>query len=254
VYLSQLMQAGAVKIGAEHLRRNRPRSMGSTYWQYNDCWPVVSWSSIDYYGRWKALQYYAKRFYNDLLVSPHEEKNGIAVYVVSDRLTPTAATLRVRLLGFDGAVLNERTQSIEVAPLASKIYLSIPKAEYSVLKGFDARRTFVAAELAVNGKPVSQNLWFFAEPKDLSLPPAEVTSDLAKAGSAYRLRLSSKVLARDVFVSAGNLEATYSDNFLDLLPGQAVEIEVKSPANLEQLRSALKVMSLTDSFSPAPGR
>ena len=70
VYLSQVQQAEAIKAGAEHLRRNRPRTMGALYWQLNDCWPVASWSSIDYFGRWKALQYYARRFYEDLLISP----------------------------------------------------------------------------------------------------------------------------------------------------------------------------------------
>ena len=63
VYLSQVQQAEAIKVGAEHLRRNRPRTMGALFWQLNDCWPVASWSSIDYFGRWKALQYYARRFY-----------------------------------------------------------------------------------------------------------------------------------------------------------------------------------------------
>ena len=71
LYASQVLQAEAMKIGAEHLRRTRPRAMGSIYWQLNDCWPVASWASLDYYGRWKALQYYAKRFYSPLLVSPH---------------------------------------------------------------------------------------------------------------------------------------------------------------------------------------
>ena len=65
VYLSQVQQAEIIKIGAEHLRRQRPRTMGSLYWQLNDCWPVASWASIDYYGRWKALHYYARRFYDD---------------------------------------------------------------------------------------------------------------------------------------------------------------------------------------------
>ena len=74
LYASQVLQAEGIKIGAEHLRRNRPRTMGSIYWQLNDCWPVASWSSLDYYGRWKALHYYARRFYAPLLVSPHQEE------------------------------------------------------------------------------------------------------------------------------------------------------------------------------------
>ena len=86
VYVSQVQQAEAIKVGAEHLRRNRPRTMGSLFWQLNDCWPVASWSSIDYFGRWKALHYYARRFYNDLLVSPVMNNGTVDVYVVSDKL------------------------------------------------------------------------------------------------------------------------------------------------------------------------
>ena len=47
--------------------------MGAVYWQINDCWPVISWSSIDYWGRWKALHYYAKRFFAPVMISCEEE-------------------------------------------------------------------------------------------------------------------------------------------------------------------------------------
>ena len=85
LYVSQVLQAEGIKIGAEHFRRSRPETMGSIFWQLNDCWPVASWSSIDYYGRWKALQYYARRFYAPILVSPHVEDGSLKVYIVSDK-------------------------------------------------------------------------------------------------------------------------------------------------------------------------
>ena len=92
LYVSQVLQAEGIKIGAEHFRRSRPETMGSIFWQLNDCWPVASWSSIDYYGRWKALQYYARRFYAPLLVSPHVEDGILKTYIVSDRVKPVAAS------------------------------------------------------------------------------------------------------------------------------------------------------------------
>jgi beta-mannosidase len=104
------LQAEGVKVGAEHWRRSRPETMGSIFWQLNDCWPVASWSSIDYYGRWKALQYYARRFYAPILVSPHVEDGALKVYIVSDKTKAEPATLRVRLMDFDGKVLLEETQ------------------------------------------------------------------------------------------------------------------------------------------------
>ena len=110
LYVSQVLQAEGIKIGAEHFRRSRPETMGSIFWQLNDCWPVASWSSIDYYGRWKALQYYARRFYAPVLVSPHVEDGALKVYIVSDKMKAEPATLRVRLMDFDGKVLLEETQ------------------------------------------------------------------------------------------------------------------------------------------------
>src|SRR5260370_31933675 len=114
LYVSQVLQAEAIKVGAEHLRRQRPRTMGSLYWQLNDCWPVASWSSIDYYGHWKALQYYARRFYDDLLVSPWEDNNTASVSVVSDKLQPTASELPLPVPDFHGKTLPDKTHATPV--------------------------------------------------------------------------------------------------------------------------------------------
>ena len=242
LYASQVLQAEGIKVGAEHLRRNRPRSMGSIYWQLNDCWQVASWSSLDYFGRWKALQYYARRFYNDLLVSPHEENGGVAVYVVSDRTAPAKAELRVRVMTVDGATLSDKSQSIQVAPLASHVYLQFPFP-----KDADATRSFVAADLIVGGKTVSSNLLFLAPTKEVHLPQAAIKTEL----DGTRLRLSSPVMARSVLVSFGSLDVKVSDNYFDLLPGQPVEIGISGAASAEELRKNLKVMSLVDAFGTA---
>ncbi len=250
LYASQVLQAEGIKIGAEHWRRNRPRTMGSIYWQLNDCWPVASWASMDYYARWKALQYYARRFYNDLLVSPHEEEGSVAVYVVSDRTASVSASLNVRLMAFDGRVLTEKTQAIDVTALSSKVYLQLPLSEFLLLKGFDPAKTFIITDLTVGNQVASSNTFFFMPQKELQLPSPKINSELTQAGGAYRLRLSSEVVARDVYVSFGELDATYSDNYVILVPGRTVEIEVKSSASLDQLRSAMKILSLVDAFAP----
>ncbi len=251
LYASQVLQAEGIKIGAEHLRRERPRTMGSIYWQLNDCWPVASWSSIDYYGRWKALQYYARRFYSPLLVSPHLENGDFAVYVVSDKTTPANAQLRVRFMTMDGSTLSDHTDNIQVQPLSSKIFVQRPLAEFMNANGTDASKMFAVTELIVNGKPVSSNLLYFVPKKEIHLPEAQIGTELTKEGDSYRLHLSSKVLARSVYVSFGELDAKFSDNYFDLLPGTPVDITITSSAPLEQLRSNLKVMSLVDAFAPA---
>jgi beta-mannosidase len=245
LYVSQVLQAEGIKVGAEHLRRDRPRTMGSIYWQLNDCWPVASWSSLDYYGRWKALQYYARRFYNDLLVSPHVDDGNLAVWVVSDRTAAVSGELRVRLMKFDGTVVSDKTQPVQAPALSSQIYVKVPKEEL----GGDLKQIFAVTDLKVGGKTVSSNLLLFALPKEVHLPAAEIASELTKAGDSYRLRLSSKVLARSVSVAFGNVDAKLSDDYFDLLPGQPVEIRVDSAAAADELRASLKVVSLSDAFA-----
>jgi beta-mannosidase len=222
--------------------------MGSLYWQLNDCWPVASWSSIDYYGRWKALQYYARRFYNDLLVSPDEENGALQIYVVSDRQATQPAQLRMRLLDLTGKVLQEKSADVQIKPLSSAVYMSLPIM--SLLAEQHRDRVFVVAELAVAGKPVSRNLYFFSNMKDVPLVKAEIKTSLEKSPSGYRLRVESQQLARDVYVSFGNVDARLSDNYFDLLPGESLELEMKSSASLEELQQAMKAMSLSDAFLP----
>jgi beta-mannosidase len=223
--------------------------MGSLYWQLNDCWPVASWASIDYYGRWKALQYYARRFYNDLLVSPNEENSALQIYVVSDRQQTQPARLHVRLLDLSGKVLEEKSAEIQVKPLASDVYLSLPVTQ--LLAQRERNHVFIAAELLVDGKAVSKNLYFFTPMKNITLPPPEITANIEAAGSGYRVTLHSAQLARDVYLSFGDADAKFSDNYIDLLPGETAQIEVTSKASLDQLREALKATSLYDAFLPA---
>ncbi len=248
LYASQVLQAEGIKTGTEHLRRNRPRTMGAIYWQLNDCWPVASWSSIDYYGRWKALQYYARRFYNDVLVSPHQENGGLAVYIVSDKTTPVAGELRLRVMTFDGNVLIEKKQNVEVSALSSIIYLQLPIDEALVAKGIDPTKVAVATDFTVAGTIVSSNLIYLAPTVEVHLPSAALKTELTKGADAYHLKVSSPVLARSVYISFGEVDAEVSDNYFDLLPGQTTEIVIKTAAGEEALRSALKVISLADAF------
>lgn len=248
LYVSQVLQAEAIKTGAEHLRRIRPRSMGSIYWQLNDCWPVASWASLDYYGRWKALHYYARRFYNDVLVLPREENGAIAVYIVSDRTAATKAELKLRLMTMDGKIIKESSSTVDVEPLGSKVYLQMPRTELLNANGADPTKVFAVAELTSGGKTLSNNLLFFVPTKSVDLLKAKVATELRKVGGGYLLKLSSDVLARHVYIQTGSVDATLSDNYFDLLPGTAVEVKIASNASEKELGDAVKVMSLTDAF------
>ncbi|MGC1436136.1 MAG: glycoside hydrolase family 2 protein [Terriglobales bacterium] len=248
VYLSQVQQAEIIKIGAEHLRRQKPRVMGSLYWQLNDCWPVASWASIDYYGRWKALNYYARRFYDDLLISPFLHDDKVDVYVVSDKLQPLSGTIHTRLLDFSGNTLLDQTKDIQISAQSSAIYLTFDKAELAA-KG-DPDRSFLVFDLEVAGKKVSRNLIFFDAMHSLDLPVMpKIEATLNKAGADYTVTLQSSKLARGVNISFGDLDVETSDNYFDLLPGEPATVTVKSAATIDQLKSVLKITSLTEAYA-----
>ena len=254
LYVSQVLQAEGIKIGAEHFRRSRPETMGSIFWQLNDCWPVASWSSIDYYGRWKALQYYARRFYAPILVSPHVEDGALKVYIVSDKVNAEPVTLRVRLMDFYGKALLEETHTVDVAPLASKVYLDWPLKKLTDAGAADTSRVFVVAELSAGGAQLSRNLVYLAPVKHVYLKPAHLKVEATGAKGSFKIRVSSPVLARSVYISFGNLDVQLSDNYFDLLPGETVEITAKSAGTLDALKSQLKVISLTDAFAAGDGQ
>jgi beta-mannosidase len=249
VYLSQVLQAEAIKVGAEHLRRQRPNTMGSLYWQLNDCWPVASWASIDYYGRWKALQYYARRFYDDVIVSPFAHDGKVDVYVVSDNLRPLSGQIRWRLLDFSGKVLTEKTQDVQVPAQSSAVYFTLDQKE--LLANADPKNSFLVFDLSLGGQSVSRNLLFFDRMHNLDLPTSvHIEKSLENTNGGFSVTLRAPVLARSVYVSFGDLDVQTADNYFDLLPGEPVTVKLKtaSSVTLDQLQSSLQVISLTDAF------
>jgi beta-mannosidase len=248
LYVSQVLQAEGMKIGAEHLRRIMPHNMGSLYWQFNDCWPVASWSSIDYTGQWKALHYYARRFYNEILVSTREANGNIEVFVVSDRPVPVVAQLNVSLLDFEGNTLQSQRREIEIAPLASRSYLTVPNK--NLLAGKDPKGVFLLTEIFVDGKRVSSNKRFFQPYKSLSLPRPQIQTEVKPLRGGFRITLSADKFARAVYLSAPGHAGLFSDNYFDLIPGEKVEVEFRTGAaiGLREFRNQLKIRTMIDAF------
>jgi beta-mannosidase len=159
------------------------------------------------------------------------------------------AKLHVRLMDFDGIVLVEETSAVSVDPLASKVYMDWPLKKLTEAGAADTSRVFVVAELTAGGAIVSRNLTYLAPVKEIHLKPAQLKIEASGANGIYKVRVSSPVLARSVYLSFGSLDTEVSDNYFDLLPGETVEIAVKSAASLDALKAQLKVVSLTDAFA-----
>ncbi len=242
VYLSQVEQADAMKVGVEDFRRLRPRTMGALYWELQDGWPDIYSASIDYYGRWKALQWYARRFYSPLLISPCTDHGQVNVFAISDRRQAVSGIVRLRLLDFLGRVLEQKEQSVNVPPLSSTLVLSLE--ERQLLNGQDPKRVFIHVEWLQGEKLLSSNNLFFAPAADLLLPKAVVHGTITPGG---KLQVSSDVLARDVCIELQDPDARPDDNFFDLLPGQPVSVAVHGKAPLRSLQP--HVISMTDALA-----
>ena len=216
VYLSQVQQAEIIEIGAEHFRRDRPRTMGGLYWQLNDCWPVASWASIDYYGRWKALHYYARRFYDDVLVSPFLHEDKIDVYVVSDKLQPLSGTIHTRLLDFSGKVVLDQTKDVQIPAQSSAIYFTLDKQ--TSLPRLILSAAFWSSIWKWKRKKISRNLIFFDVTHNLDLrlrPRLKLLSIKPAVTIAERAIATTRSRSLCFF---GNLDVESSDNYFDLLP------------------------------------
>ena len=189
VYESQIMQGEAIRTGVEHWRASRPETMGTLYWQLNDYWPVASWSSIDYLGRWKALQYYATRFYAPVLIAAESDGSMLKMHVVSDELRARDAMLRLRLMRFDGSIVTEQKIPVTVAALAST---AVPDVS---LAGLDAGTMVAMMTLEKDGQTIAANNLYFARTRELALPPVTVTAAVIDQGDGVEIELRTPVLA-----------------------------------------------------------
>ena len=230
VYVSQLLQAAGMKTAMEAHRRAKPYNMGTLYWQFNDCWPVTSWSSLDYYGNWKAFHYQAKRSFENILLSVNEENDNYKVYLVNDNFEKYSDKLTLELLSFDGKLLWNSSKKATVAENSSAIVFEIPKADLSKFELYQA-------VLNVRFKEQSSN-HFFVKPKDLKLTKPEIK---IKTIDELTLEISSDVLAKNIFLTSEN-EVFFEDNYFDLLPNE------KRIINVSKTAKNIKVKSLFDTM------
>lgn len=249
LYMSQVLQAEAMKTAIEAHRRRKPYCMGTLYWQMNDCWPVASWAGMDYFGNWKALQYYAKRSFSDVLVSVDGTKEDRTdVYLISDQLQPVEGQLQVQLIGFDGTVYREEEHAVSLESNSGKQVLSLNNADW--LQGSDAAATLLRLELKQKGHADIVQEHYFAPSKDLGLKQAAIKVTEVQESDGSYVVLESDTLAKQVWIST-EAEGVFSDNFFDLIPGIPVKVKFTSREGLQHAGAAsetgtIEVRSMAD--------
>lgn len=229
VYVGLVLQGHGMRHGIEAHRRNRPYCMGSLFWQLNDSWPVVSWSSIDYYGNWKAMQYQSQRAFAPVLINAIKEGDDLCVYLISDELQDRDdVRLTVELMDFDGKSHGKWTQNGKLTANTSMLFLKKRVDEF--LSKQDAATSFLRFTLkAKNGAALADEVFYFAYPKDQKLPEARIETSVKKRGEAIEMTLKTDKLARDIFIEVPVQGVRFSDNFFNLLPGQRKKITITSP-------------------------
>lgn len=246
VYVSQIMHAKAYKTAIETHRRNMPVTMGSLYWQLNDSWPAISWSTVDYYGRWKAAHYAVRKAYEEVIVSPVMKNDTLQVFAVSDRLENLQETvLEVSLLDFSGEELYSAEVPVNVPPNTSTLIHEELLWQQVAPDKEDPRSTFIRVVLKEEDRPVADNLLYFHRPVDLDLPEAGVTISGEKTGDGYVLSVTSDVLVKNLFLDTPYGDLFFTDNFFDLVPGIPKEIKVVTGRVID-IDNEITVMSLNE--------
>lgn len=248
---SQILQGMAITYAVEHWRRGMPRSMGALYWQHNDCWPVASWASIDYHGRWKALHYMARHFFAPMLISGVEdpEKQTVDVHVTSDLQQSLPALLNWVATDVTGGVLDSGEQRVQTPVNGNLKAMTIDLKR--VIKQAGKRNVMVWLELSAEGREKCTSLVTFVKPKHLELTTDPgVSMKVTENGDAFQVKLKTKRPALWAWLELKNVDARFSDNYLHLRPARTVTVEVRpgQPITLDQLQDKLSVHSLVDTY------
>lgn len=216
VYVSQLLQAHGITMGVKAHRRAKPYNMGTLYWQLNDCWPAISWSSIDAMGSWKALHYKVKESFNNRSIIAWEDHGILKVKVVDDSLANTTDELLVRFKDFEGDVIYE-SNPIEVTT-GNELTEVVYEVELSTVK-FNPRHT--VAEVSFG---TEKALFYFVKPKDLLLSATSIAMNQQPTSEGVNIELSTSSLQKDVYLMA-DVPGHFSDNYFDLLPGELKTVQ-----------------------------
>ncbi|MFX1496241.1 MAG: glycoside hydrolase family 2 protein [Promethearchaeota archaeon] len=257
IILSQLTQAEAIEFGVKHWRQNRNdfHCMGALYWQLNDCWPVISWSSLDYNLRWKALHYFAKRFFQSIFPSVKQNKNTIEFWVTNDLNFSQEVILSWKIMKYDGIVILNGEFDSKVKPCCSfKLgeinigTLNENKQNYIVFYVLKQKNNLNAI--------IFRGFHLFDSPKKFKLINPELSFEIEKKEhqEALRIILKSKNIALYVYIDSEVIDFVASDNFFSMEPGETrivdlKEIKMANPQNKlqsNQIYKSIKVKSLYD--------
>ena len=243
LYIGQVMQGDAVKIAVEAHRRDMPFCQGSLFWQHNDCWPVASWASRDYYGRWKAQHYFARRFFDRYMLSAYNRDGRLRVFAVSDNQRAVKADLEIKIMTLTGKIIKQHCKSITLPANTSTVVYDISTEE--ALAGAKAEDLVIVSSLSIDGKRYSNNN-FFVKQGALNFPQAKIKTKVVKCEGGVNVALTTDHFARAVYLAIDDIDNFFEDNYFDLLPGEERTIRVATSLTAEEFAKQLRIIHLAE--------
>ena len=241
VYASQLMQADAIKYGVEHFRRQRGYCMGSIYWQFNDCWPVASWSSVDYFGRYKALHYAARKFYAPVAMGLFLEGGRLAVNISNETMANFRGTIHLALCKADMTVLDEKTRQVEVEALTSSdVYTYKVSCE-------DIYDSYIYVDLYdEQGRFLMRQVEMLVPAKHFGWIRPNIDLQFADTEDGVEIAVSSDVFTKGVCIDFRELDCVLSDNFFALTNGEPYRVTVRTQHKARELEEQVIIKNVYD--------
>ncbi len=225
IYMTQLIQKECISDATEHWRRNKSRCNGSVFWQFNDCWQAPSWSSVDYTGKWKALQYAARHFFEPVCVSVEDKGRSYKIYAVNDLRKEKNVKISVNVSTLDGRCVFTKSFGRVLLPLES--CLVFEDEITSSLKDI-----FLSVKMFEGGRLISERTKIFVPDYDLSLKANAIKKTVTYENGEIKVSLLSGVFCRSVMVDIPDFKMPFSDNYFDLLPNEEKIVTVKSAVDL----------------------
>ena len=228
IYKSQLVQADGISKAIQSHRKAKPYCMGSLYWQMNDCWPGISWSGMDYFGRWKAVQYSVQKEFKNIVLTIDEVQDTLLICIVSDEAKTIQKRLRMKLMTFEGKVLWENEIPVDIKPFAvSDVY----KISVNEIVQKNDKRSLVFAFGFIDDKKTEVRTHYFFKNKELKLKPVEVKTSIVETKEGSLIMLKSDYLLKDVCVSVKGEHMIFDNNYFDMLPGETYTLKSNKKMN-----------------------
>jgi beta-mannosidase len=246
LYLSQIFQAQALKFAIENFRITRPSCMGSFFWHFNDCWPSISWSVVDFYNRNKPAYYTIKDAYSNVAVIPEKMNDVVKLWVVNDSLLVLNGDVTIETLDFNGNRLYYYSSKVSLKP--GSVGAVCEKNTRAMFAEKDANKVVMHVTLTNKGKVVAENLLYFVDPLFLDLPEPDINMQITNKENRFQVIFKSATLVKNLVLFTRDRESVFSDNNIDLLPGHTYTISVDYDGTQSDFENDLQVISLVDSF------